>query len=169
GEASRLSGLAVAKAPKALSLSKIHDLARGYDVVLCDGPPRLSDITRAAAVAADVVLVPLRAGGLDWWAVSETLELLDSADTIRAALGHPPVRRVFALNAVPAQHTNLKCNAVEAVAGLGDRAPIVVSNRVGFAEAVLSGESPLTVQPSGAAAAEIRLLYAAVLGRTDAH
>lgn len=41
GEASKLAGLAVARAPKVLSPPKLHDLARGYDLVLCDGPPHL--------------------------------------------------------------------------------------------------------------------------------
>ena len=167
-EGSMLAGLNVVRAPTALSLTKLQDLARGYDVVFVDGPPRLGDITRAAAVAADVVLLPMREGGFDWWAIADTLELLDSADTMRASVGREPVRRVFALNAVPAQATKLKRGAIEAVTQLGDRAPLIIANRVNFAETVLTGESVLTLHPTSPAAHEIRLLHAAVLGGADA-
>ena len=83
GEGSKLDGLSVVRTDKALSVPKFRELSRGYDVVVCDGPPRLGDVTRSAAVAADVVVIPLRAGPLDWWAASETIEVLDSADEIR--------------------------------------------------------------------------------------
>ena len=157
-EGSPLDGLGVARADKALSLPKFRELTRGYDVVVCDGPPRLSDITRAAAVAADVVLVPLRAGGFDWWAASETLDLLDSADAVRFELGQPVVRRVFVLNAA-AGNARITQHALEAIAGVGELAPSAIGNRVAFAEAAMRGESVLPLEQPTTAGDEIRQLY----------
>jgi chromosome partitioning protein len=157
-EGSALDGLGVARADKALSLPKFRELTRGYDIVVCDGPPRLSDITTAAAVAADVVLVPLRAGGFDWWAASETLELLDRADAVRTELGRSTVRRVFVLNAA-AGNARINRHALEAIGGVGELAPSAIGNRVAFAEAAMMGESVLTLAETTIAADEIRNLY----------
>jgi chromosome partitioning protein len=162
-EGSRLAGLGVARADKALSLPKFRELTRGYDVVLCDGPPRLSDVTRAAAVAADVALVPLRAGAFDWWASTETLKLLDEADGIRAQLELPPSRRVFVLNGARAG-TKLTRDAAAAIAGFGELASIIVQNRVAYGEAAIRGESVTTLDESSAAAGEMRGLFDIVRG-----
>jgi chromosome partitioning protein len=161
-DGSKLDGLSVARADRALTLPKFRELSKGYDVVLCDGPPRLSDVTRAAAVAADIVLIPLRAGGFDWWAASETLDCLDQADAIRAELGRPPVRRVFALNgAVAAKVTQ---QALEALREVGEVSPVIIHNRVAFAEAATAGESVLTVAPGSPAATEIDRLSTYLFG-----
>jgi cellulose biosynthesis protein BcsQ len=61
---------------RALSLSKFRALAAGSDVVVMDGPLKLDTMTRSAAVAADLVLVPVRPGSLDVWAVEGTAETL---------------------------------------------------------------------------------------------
>src|SRR6266545_854620 len=53
-EGSKLAGLAVVKLDKALALPRFREITEGYEVVFLDGPPRLGDITRSAAVAADV-------------------------------------------------------------------------------------------------------------------
>jgi chromosome partitioning protein len=157
-EGSALDGLGVARADKALSLPKFRELTKGYDVVLCDGPPRLSDVTRAAAVAADVVVIPLRAGAFDWWASSETLELLDAADAIRTELGRPPVRRLFVLNGA-SPSANLTKHALAAIADVGELSPVVVHNRVAYAEAAVRGEAVVTVDAASAAAGEMTRLF----------
>jgi chromosome partitioning protein len=162
-EGSKLDGLAVARTDKALSLPKFRELARGYDVVVCDGPPRLGDVTRSAAVAADVVVIPLRAGPLDWWAASETIEVLDSADEIRTELKRPPVRRLFLLNGVAA-NTRIMRQALDAIASNGgELAPVTIGNRVAFPESMFTGECVLTTVPGTPAADEINRLFEAVM------
>ena len=90
-DGSKLEGLAVVRADRALALPRFRETAHGYDVVFLDGPPRLGDVTLSAAVAADIALIPLQPGPFDFWAVAETLECLDKADSIRAHLERPPV------------------------------------------------------------------------------
>jgi chromosome partitioning protein len=159
-EGSRLDGLAVVKADKALALPRLREMSAGYDVTILDGPPRLGDITRSAACAADVALVPVQPGPFDLWAAAETLELLDAADAIRADLGRPPVRRVFVVNRA-STGTLLAREAPGALEGHGELAG-VVHQRVAFPEAAARGEAVLTTEPNGPAAFEIRKLYRAV-------
>jgi chromosome partitioning protein len=163
-EGSRLDGLGVARADKALSLPKFRELTRGYDVVFCDGPPRLSDITQAAAVAADVTLIPIRPGAFDWWALTPTLELIDAADATRAELGLPPTRRVFVVNGARAR-TKLTRDAAESLAGVGELAPVTVHNRVAYGDAALRGESVSTFGVAGAAAEEMLGLFNVIAAR----
>jgi chromosome partitioning protein len=165
---SRLDGIAVARADKALNLRRFGELTAGFDVAILDGPPRLGDVTRAAAAAADIALVPLRPGILDWWACAETLTLLESADDVRSQIGRAPVRRMFVLNAAD-ERTRLARAALDALAKLGELAPVTIASRVAFAEAASTGESVLTLAPGGAAAGEIGQLWGALCAEVAAH
>lgn len=159
-EGSKLDGLTVVKADKALALGRFREMASGYDCVILDGPPRLGDITRSAACAADVVVIPVQPGPFDLWAASETLELLDAADAIRAELGRGPVHRLFVLNRA-STGTVLAREAPDALKEHGKLAG-VVHQRIAFPEAAAVGESVLTVEPDGAASLEIRNLFRAI-------
>jgi cellulose biosynthesis protein BcsQ len=46
-------------------LLRFKEIARGYDCVFLDGPPRLGDITQSAAVAADLAVLPIQPGPFD--------------------------------------------------------------------------------------------------------
>jgi chromosome partitioning protein len=59
-----------------------HDLpslALGYDHVIIDGPPRVTDLTRSAMLAADLVVVPVQPSPYDVWACAEVVALLKEA------------------------------------------------------------------------------------------
>jgi chromosome partitioning protein len=157
-DGSALAGLAVVRADKALSRPKFLALTTGYDVVLLDGPPRLGDVTTAAATAADVVLIPTRPGPLDVWAAAETLEQLDHADQTREQLGVPAVRRVIALNGAPTR-ARVVAFTRDALGEAAELAEVVIHNRVVFAEAAATGEAAATVDLRSPAAAEIRALW----------
>src|SRR5580658_4323246 len=86
-DGSPLDGLAVVRADKAMALPRFKEIARGYDYVFLDGPPRLGDVTQSAAVAADVAVMPIQPGPFDFWAVAETLEPRDHEHAPRARGG----------------------------------------------------------------------------------
>jgi chromosome partitioning protein len=157
GEGSQLAGLSTVKIDRALSLPKLQEISRGFDVVILDGPPRLDTLTRSAAVAADLVVIPVRPGAFDLWAIEETIATIADADAIRAELGRAAVPRVFVVNA--ATHTLIARETPDALAGVGETAPVVVHQRVSFVEAASAGESVLTTHPDGPAADEIRSLF----------
>lgn len=157
-DGSKLAGLATVKFDRALSLPRYREISAGFDVVVLDGPPRLGTLTRSAAVVADIVVVPVRPGAFDLWAVEETVSTLAEADEIRAQLDRRPVRRLFVINQA-ATNTVIARETPEALAEVGDTASVIIHLRVAFAEAANAGESVLTTQAEGPAAAEIHELY----------
>jgi chromosome partitioning protein len=161
GEGSSLSGLACARADRALTLAKFRELARGYELVVCDGPPRLGDVTRAAAVAADVIVIPVRPGGYDYWALAETIERLDAADAIRSELGHKAARRLFVVNGAVASKVTQAI--FEALSEVGPVARTIVANRVVYGQAALEGEAVITREPGSRAAQEMNALFDEVM------
>ncbi len=157
-EDSELAGLATLRADRALAASKIRSIADGFDQVFIDGPPRLGKVTRSAATAADLVLVPVKPGAYDLWALHETVATLEEADATRADLGLPSLRRIFILTqAVP--RTNVSKAAPKELRKVGTVAPIVIHARVIYPESASFGESVLTSAPKSSAAAEITALY----------
>ena len=142
-EGSLLDGLAVVKADRAIALPRFKEIARGYDYVFLDGPPRLGDVTQSAAVAADVAVMPIQPGPFDFWAVAETLESLDQADQVREQLGRPPIRRVFVLNRA-STNTRLAREAEAELRKAGGELAGVVHQRIAFPDAASRGESVLT-------------------------
>ncbi len=159
-DTSKLATLAVVKADRALTFPKLQAIGQGYELVVLDGPPRLGDVTRAAACAADVVVLPIQPGPFDLWSVGDTLKLLDAADSIRLQLERPPLRRLFALNRATAG--TLITRMAEGAIGQAGEITSVIHHRVAFPVAASHGESVLTYEPDGAAAHEIRRLFRAV-------
>lgn len=162
-EGSLLDGLAVVKADRAIALPRFKEIARGYDYVFLDGPPRLGDVTQSAAVAADVAVMPIQPGPFDFWAVAETLESLDQADQVREQLGRPPIRRVFVLNRA-STNTRLAREAEAELRKAGGELAGVVHQRIAFPDAASRGESVLTSSSTEAAADDIRRLWRNVKG-----
>jgi chromosome partitioning protein len=163
-DTSPLAGLVVVRMDKRLTLPKFRELAAGYDFVVLDGPPRLDEVTCSAAVAADVVLVPVSPGPFDLWATSSTLATLDRADEIRAQLDREPVRRAFVLNRAEVG-TTLTRDTPEVLAERGEVLDTVVHQRIAFKKAALAGESVISLGGDEAAASEVQALYRAIGGR----
>jgi chromosome partitioning protein len=132
-------------------------LIEPFDVALIDGPARLGPETRAAMLAADLVVVPMTPGAVDLWAAAETVRVLEDARGLR-----PELRAVALLNR--ADRTALSRVARSAIDELGI-APldIVVGARVAFGEGMLTGQGVVDHAPASEAAVEIRRLTKALL------
>lgn len=163
-DSSPLAGLVVVKMDRRLTVPKFRELAGGYDFVVLDGPPRLDEVTSSAAVASDVVLIPVSPGPFDLWATSSTIKTLDSADEIRAQLDRGPVRRVFVINRAEVG-TTMTRSTPEAIAEVGEVLDVVVHQRIAFKKSAGNGESVLTAVGDEAAESEIKALYRALVGR----
>jgi chromosome partitioning protein len=161
---SPLAGLVVVKMDRPLTLAKFRELATGYDFVVLDGPPRLDKVSTSAAVAADVVVMPVSPGPFDLWATSSTLATLDEADAIRAQLDRSPVRRVFVINRAEVG-TVLTREMPEALGERGEVLDAVVHQRIAFKTSALDGESVVTMGDGVVATQEIRAVYRAITGR----
>ena len=132
-------------------------LMESFDVALIDGPARLGVETRAAMLAADLVVVPMTPGAVDLWAAAETVRVLEDARSLR-----PELRAVALLNR--ADRTALSRLARTAIADLGiEPLPVTVGARVAFGEAMLTGLGVIDHAPASEAAIEIRRLTKALL------
>jgi chromosome partitioning protein len=133
-------------------------LAKDYDHVVIDGPPRVSDLARSAIIAADLVVVPIQPSPYDVWAADEVIKLIQEASVFKENL-----KSVFVINR-RIVNTAIGRDVGEALAEYS--IPVlktVISQRVGFAESAAAGETVLDTDPKGAAAKEIRALTKEIL------
>lgn len=143
--------------PRDMLHRELPDVARSYDHVVIDGPPRVTGIARSALLAADLVLIPVSPSPLDGWASAEILRLLDEARVFR-----PGVRARMLLNRVAAR-TVIGRETGEALAEhdpplLGAR----VGQRVAFADTARSGRLVGEVSAGAVAAREIAAVVAEI-------
>lgn len=136
----------------------LEPLAKDYDHVVIDGPPRVSDLARSAIIAADLVVIPIQPSPYDVWAADEVIKLIQEASVFKENL-----KSVFVINR-RIVNTAIGRDVGEALAGYAT--PVlktVVSQRVGFAESAAAGETVLDTDPKGAAAKEIIALTKEIL------
>jgi len=135
----------------------LERVADGFDVVVIDAPPRLGPETRAAMLAADLVLMPTTPGAADVWALRATLEVLAEALEVR-----PELRAVAVLNRT--DRTTLAGLTHRAVTELGVTVlPVSLGQRVAFGEATLAGQGVVDFAPHSQAAREVEQFVTAVL------
>lgn len=161
GQRSKLDGIQVEGHSRGLSLPRINEITEGFGAVIIDGPPRLDEVTRSAAAAADVAVLPVQPGPFDFWAFGATIDALDQADRIRAELGRGPVRRLFVINRAPVR-SRLAAGAETQLRAEGYAVACTVHQRVAFPAAALSGESVFHTPGALLAASEIERLWRAV-------
>jgi len=137
----------------------LSDLAAGYAHVVIDGPPRVTDLTRSAILAADVVLIPVQPSPLDVWACSEIVGLIKEASVYTERLKSASVvnRKIVG--------TAMGRDATQALAAY--EVPVLesqIAQRIAFAEALASGQTVQETTPGSPAAEEITALVNEVLG-----
>jgi chromosome partitioning protein len=144
--------------PKPVLHREVPTLAAGYDHVVIDGPPRVSDITRSAIMAADVVLIPVQPSPYDIWGVRAVVDLLGEAATVR-----PNLKSAFAINR-KIVNTAIGREAIEALAVYQMSVlKASIAQRVAFAESAGNGSTVFDLDPNSAASAEVAQLAQEVL------
>jgi len=126
-------------------------LAKDYEVVVIDGPPRVNELARSAIMAADLVLIPVQPSPYDVWAAEEILSLLGEASAFKELL-----KSAFVINR-KITNTAIGRDVSEALGRY--EIPVLdaaVSQRVAFAESAAQGLTVMEVEPKGLAADEIR-------------
>ena len=145
--------LSVVGLPRPTIHKEIAQIGQGYDHVVIDGPPRVTDLARSAIMAADVVLIPVQPSPYDIWAADEVVRLIDEARVFKDGL-----KAAFVVNRKIA-NTAIGRDVGEALAGY--ELPVFdasVCQRVVFAEAAAQGCAVYEIDESGPAAAEIEAL-----------
>ncbi|WP_346825100.1 ParA family partition ATPase (plasmid) [Ralstonia solanacearum] len=129
---------------------EIGQIGQGYDHIVIDGPPRVTDLARSAIMASDIVLIPVQPSPYDIWAAEEVVKLIDEARVYKESL-----KSVFVVNR-KITNTAIGRDVREALAAY----PVhvlesAVTQRVVFAEAAAQGQAVYEIDTAGPAAAEI--------------
>jgi chromosome partitioning protein len=130
---------------------------RDVDHVIVDGPPYIAALTRAALLAADLVIVPTQPPPFEGSALAETLRLANATSTFR-----PQLRTRLVLN-----RCDLRVFIAHGIARtLADYDPPVLASRIGqravFAEAAQVGRLVFEMPHSTVAVREIAALAAEI-------
>jgi chromosome partitioning protein len=136
----------------------LPNMAKNYDHVVIDGPPRVSELARSAIAAADLVLIPVQPSPYDVWAAQEVIDLIKEASVFKEKL-----KSVFVINRKIA-NTAIGRDVLIALAEFD--LPIMrsqVCQRVPFAESAATGQTVLETDPKGQAAKEIIALTQEIL------
>lgn len=136
----------------------ISRLTSGYDYAVIDGPAKSRDRIRAAVIASDVVLIPVRPSAADLWSSEDVVELVSARQEVTrsesAPQGSPRAAFVVSQQIVG---TNLAGEIGDVLASY--ELPVLdgrTAQRVAYAEALSLGTTVLDMEPGGKAAAEIR-------------
>lgn len=136
--------------PRPTVHKEISQIGKGFDHIVIDGPPRVTDLARSAIMASDVVLIPVQPSPYDIWAVEEVVKLIEEAKVFKDGL-----KAAFVVNRKIA-NTAIGRDVGEALAAYP--VPVLkasVTQRVVFAEAAAQGRAVHEIDLEGPAAAEI--------------
>lgn len=141
---------AVVGLPKPSIHKELALVGEGYDVVVIDGPPRVTDLARSAIMASDIVLIPVQPSPYDIWAADEVVKLVQEASVFKENL-----KSVFVINRKIA-NTAIGRDVREALEAY-DLPTLEASivQRVAFAEAAAVGKAIYEQDRDGVASQEI--------------
>ena len=141
--------------PRPTVHKEIDQIGQGYDHIVIDGPPRVTDLARSAIMAADVVLIPVQPGAYDVWASDEIVKLIDEARVYKEN-----IKYAFVINRKIA-NTAIGRDVREALGAY--LVPVLtasITQRVIFAEAAAQGKAVFEIDADGPATNEIEALMA---------
>jgi chromosome partitioning protein len=136
----------------------LPQLAKDYDHVVIDGPPRVTDLTRSAMLAAELVIIPVQPSPYDVWACADVVAIIKEASVFTENM-----KSVFVINRKIA-NTAIGRDVVEALATY--ELPVLkttIAQRIAFAEAATSGSTVLETEPQSLAAREIASLVREIM------
>lgn len=129
-----------------------RSLARDYDIVVIDTPPKSDIESRPAIEAASLVAVPVQPTPIDLWATQATLEMIAKEGVGSLIVINRALPRVA-----------LTQEMSEAIRALGHPAAETrLGNRVGFAASMGEGRTIMETTPGSKGAQEIEALAAEI-------
>lgn len=140
--------------PKPTLHRDMPELAKGYDIVIIDGAPRVNELGRAAIMASDLVLIPVQPSPYDVWAAADTVTLIREARAFKTHL-----KGAFVINRKIA-NTAIGRDVSKALAEFEDF-PVLkaaLHQRVIYAESAGQGLAVIEADPQSEAAREIAAL-----------
>jgi len=144
--------------PRPTIHKEVGQVGKGYDHIVIDGPPRVTDLARSAIMASDVVLIPTQPSPYDIWAADEVVKLIEEARVYKENL-----KASFVISRKIA-NTAIGRDVAEALKVYP--LPVfsaTITQRVVFAEAAAQGLAVHEVDENGPAATEIEALVAELM------
>lgn len=146
---------AVVGLPKPSIHKELPLIGEGYDHIVIDGPPRVTDLARSAIMASDVVLIPVQPSPYDIWAADEVVKLIQEASVFKEN-----IKSVFVINRRIA-NTAIGRDVREALEAYGlPTLDASIVQRVVFAEAAAVGRAVYEQDRDGVASQEIEQVVA---------
>lgn len=146
GDSPSVTSIQSSRLRKALEVAE----SAGAALVIIDSAPHSADAAVAAAEAADLILIPCRAGILDLRAIATTSRIVK-------VTGKPAF---VILNAAPIRAPRLMEDAAAAVGQHGLAvAPVVIHQRSAYAHSLTAGQTAEEYEPDGKAAEEVGALF----------
>ena len=146
--------------PKPILHLELPKLAKDYDMMVIDGPPRIYEVARSAVMASDAVLIPVLPSQFDVWAAEESVKLLEQCAAYKQRL-----KAAFVINRKIA-NTAIGRDVAKALKQYP--LPVLhtaVCQRVAFAESA-RGRTVFEIDADSAARKEIHSLAKEVLKLT---
>jgi chromosome partitioning protein len=98
-------GLTVMANSNGTITDQLPELARSYDCVVIDGPPRGDRIARDVILASDLVMVPTRLSGFDVWAADSISKTIEEMRGIQRMASKRPLDWFYVINQKNARTT----------------------------------------------------------------
>lgn len=137
---------------------EIAQMGKGYDHIVIDGPPRVTDLARSAIMASDVVVIPVQPSPYDIWAADEVVKLIEEARVFKEN-----IKSAFVVNR-RITNTAIGRDVREALATYPVHVlQASVTQRVVFAEAAAQGQAIFEIDAAGPAVAEIEAVAAELM------
>jgi chromosome partitioning protein len=148
----------VAGLPRASIHKELPTLAKGYEIVVIDGPPRVYDVARSAIMASDLILIPVQPSPYDVWAAKDIVDMIREATVYK-----PGLKSAFVINR-RIVNTALGRDVVEALSEY----PVLVlkssiCQRIALAESAAQGQTVFETTPDKAAVKELLSLVDEVM------
>jgi chromosome partitioning protein len=137
---------------------EIAQMGKGYDHIVIDGPPRVTDLARSAIMASDVVVIPVQPSPYDIWAADEVVKLIEEARVFKEN-----IKSAFVVNR-KITNTAIGRDVRDALASYPVHVlQASVTQRVVFAEAAAQGQAIFEIDAAGPAVAEIEAIAAELM------
>ena len=144
--------------PRATIHKEIAQLGQGYEHIIIDGPPRVTDLARSAIMASDIVVIPVQPSPYDIWAAEEVVKLITEARVYKEN-----IKSVFVVNR-KITNTAIGRYVRDALAAYPVHVLTAsVAQRVVFAEAAAQGQAIFEIDPAGPAVAEMEAVAAELM------
>jgi len=140
----------VAGLPRASIHKELPTLAKGFEMVVIDGPPRVYDVARSAIMASDLILIPVQPSPYDVWAAKDIVDMIREATIYK-----PHLKSAFVINR-KIVNTALGRDVVEALSEYP--VPVLKSSicqRIALAESAAQGQTVFETTPDNPAVKEL--------------